>query len=114
MKQPLKSKNIAFRLTDDEYAQIESAAIATGVNPNDWCRSLALAQSDEGHGLTSNERLIYEELARVRYLVGHGFRLLAERQMTPDMWAKLTAQAEQKAAQIAEALLSRRRKGAAS
>ena len=42
-----KTKTIAFRLTDDEYKQIEEAAVATGEDPNEWCRSLSLAQSSK-------------------------------------------------------------------
>jgi len=67
-KETKKTKSIAFRLTDEEYAQAERAAMATGDEPNNWCRELALTQSREGLELTKNERLIYEEIARVRYL----------------------------------------------
>jgi hypothetical protein len=71
-----KTKSIAFRLTAEEYAQAERAALAAGDSPNNWCRKLALTQSSQGYELTKNQRLIYEEIARVRYLAGHGFRLL--------------------------------------
>ena len=72
-----KIKTIAFRLTDEEYALAESAAIAAGdETPNNWCRALALAKANAGEGMTKNQRLLYEEIARVRYLVGHGFRVL--------------------------------------
>lgn len=70
-----KTKSIAFRVTNEEYAQIERVALAVGEDPNNWCRNLTVAQAREGSGLTKTERLIYEEIARVRYLVGHGFRL---------------------------------------
>jgi hypothetical protein len=79
-----KTKTIAFRLTDEEYKQIEEAAAATGADPNEWCRNLLLAQSSSGGGLSRNERLLYEELARLRYLVGHGFRMLAGRKLSPE------------------------------
>ncbi len=105
-----KTKSIAFRLTDEEYAQAERAAMATGDEPNNWCRELALTQSSEGHELTKNERLIYEEIARVRYLVGHGFRLLLGKEpTTPATWKKITADADQSSEIIAADLLSRRR-----
>jgi len=105
-----KTKSIAFRLTDEEYAQAERAAMATGDEPNNWCRELALTQSSEGHELTKNEQLIYEEIARVRYLVGHGFRLLLGAEATtPATWKKITADADQSSEIIAADLLSRRR-----
>lgn len=95
--QPKKTKTIAFRLTAEECAKAERAAIAAGDDPNNLCRRLALTQSSEGQGLTKNQRLIYEEIARVRYLVGHGFRLLlGTREPTATTWKKITAQADQR------------------
>ena len=103
-----KTKSVAFRLTDEEYAQIERAALAAGEDPNGWCRKIALTESRGGYGLTRDERLLYEEVARVRYLLGHGFRLLAQGGLGAEAWERLTAQADQKGQQIADALLSRR------
>lgn len=108
MSEAKKTKSIAFRLTDEEYAQVERAALAAGEDPNAWCRKLALTESRAGYGLTKDERLIYEEVARVRFLLGHGFRLLAHGGLGPEAWERLTAQADQKGEQIADALLSRR------
>ena len=104
-----KTKTIAFRLTDEEYKQIEEAAAATGADPNEWCRNLSLTQSSAGGGLSRNERLLYEELARLRYLVGHGFRMLAGQELSPEAWEKTTGAADQKGEQIADALLTRRK-----
>jgi len=110
MSETKRTKNIAFRLTDQEYRQIESAANAAGDEPNTWCRNLALTQSSEGHALTKNERLLYQEIATLRFLVGHGFKLLlGESETSAAAWKKLTAQADQRADKIVEELLSRRR-----
>jgi hypothetical protein len=105
-----KTRMISFRVTDDEYGQIEQAAVATGGNPNDWCRDLCLAESGRGDGLSRNERLLYEELARVRYLVGHGFGMLAGEELTQEAWEKTKTTADQRGEQIADALLARRKK----
>jgi len=68
-KDAKKIKTIAFRLTDEEYARAESAAIAAGdESPSSWCRTLVLAKANAGEGMTKNQRLIYEEIVRVRYL----------------------------------------------
>jgi hypothetical protein len=56
----LEPKNIAFRLTDEEYAKVEQAALASVEDPNSWCRNLVLAAIDSGHELTRNELLIDE------------------------------------------------------
>jgi len=52
---------------------------------------------------------IYEDIARVRYLVGNGFRLLlGSDEKTAATWKKVTAQVEQRSEKIADDLLSRR------
>jgi hypothetical protein len=72
---------------------------------------LTISAAREGSGLTKTERLIYEEIARVRYLVGNGFRILFgyPEEATAANWKLITAQADQKAGLIADGLLSRRK-----
>src|SRR5437667_872613 len=97
-------------MTDEEYLQVEKAATATGDDPNTWCRKLALAQSSEGHTFTKNERLIYQEIALLRFLIGHGFKLLFSRNETSAAtWKQLTIQADQRSEEIVNEVLSRRR-----
>src|SRR5437016_11268461 len=103
MSETKRTRNIAFRLTDEEYLQVEKAATATGDDPNTWCRKLALTQSSEGHTFTKNERLIYQEIALLRFLIGHGLKLLfSPNEGTAETWKKLTAQADQKSDKIVE------------
>jgi hypothetical protein len=66
-KEANKSRNITFRLSSEQYDQIAKAALAAGEEPNSWCRRVALTQLTEGFGLTKNERLMYEEIARTPY-----------------------------------------------
>jgi uncharacterized protein (DUF1778 family) len=110
MSETKRTKNIAFRLTDEEYSQIEKAALASGDDPNTWCRKLALTQSTDGYAFTKNERLIYKEIALLRFLVGHGFKLAFGRNETMTAtWKKLTTQADQRSEEIVDEVLSRRR-----
>jgi hypothetical protein len=110
IKENKKTRYIAFRVTNEEYAQIERVAWALGEDPNNWCRQLTVSAAREGSGLTKTERLIYEEIARVRYLVGHGFRMLIGGQdATAERWKKITADADHHREVIADDLLSRRR-----
>jgi hypothetical protein len=104
-----KSRNITFRLTNEQYEQVENAALAAGEEPNSWCRKIALNQLTEGFGLTKNDRLIYEEIARTRYLLGHGFRLLFESKGPPEIWKKLRNDIDKHSGIIADDLLSRRK-----
>jgi hypothetical protein len=109
-KEARKTRNITFRLTNEQYAQVENAALAAGDDPNSWCRKVALIQLTEGFGLTKKDRLIYEEIARVRYLVGNGFRILfgSKEEATAATWKVITAQADQRSEKIADGLLFRR------
>jgi hypothetical protein len=109
-KETKKTRNITFRLTDEEYEQVEKAGLAAGDDPNNWCRKAAIGQSSDGHTFTKNERLIYQEIALLRFLLGHGFKLLFSRnEATAETWKKLTGQADQKSAEIMDEVLSRRR-----
>ena len=110
-KDTKKIKTIAFRLTDEEYALAESAAKAAGNDTNNWCRNLVVAQANTAWEMTKSQRLIYEEIARVRYLAGHGFRMLfGSEPVTAATWKKITADADQSSEIIAADLLSRRKR----
>jgi hypothetical protein len=105
-----KSRNITFRLSSEQYDQIARAALAGGEEPNSWCRRVALGQLTEGFGLTKNERLMYEEIARTRYLVGHGFRILfSSKEVTADTWKTITTHVDRIPEKIADSLLLRRK-----
>jgi triphosphoribosyl-dephospho-CoA synthetase len=99
---------IAFRVTDEEYSHIEKSALAHDVDPNTWCRNVIVTESLEGFGLTKTQRLLYEEIARTRYLMSHGFKLLFESKGSPEVWKKLRNDADKYADVIANDLLSRR------
>jgi uncharacterized protein (DUF1778 family) len=105
-----KNRTIAFRLTEEEYALAENAAKSAGDDTNNWVRNVVLSQANAGRGMTKNQRLIYEEIARVRYLVGNGFRILFGPQPATDVtWKKITTDADQSSEIIAANLLSRRK-----
>ena len=105
-----KNKTIAFRLTEEEYALAENAAKSAGDDTNNWVRKVVLSQANSGRGMTKNQRLIYEEIARVRYLAANGFRILFGPQpATAVRWKKITTDADQSSDIIAANLMSRRK-----
>jgi uncharacterized protein (DUF1778 family) len=109
MSETKRTKTIAFRVTDKDYTRIEEAATAAGDDANNWCRKAALSQLSEGHTFTKNERLIYQEIALLRFLLGHGFKLLFSRnETTAATWKKLTTQADRRSDEIVNELLGRR------
>ena len=61
LRKTKKTKNITFPLTENQYEQIEKAALASDDDPNNWRRKTTLSWSEQGHALTKNEGLIYQE-----------------------------------------------------
>ena len=82
MSDPKRIKHINFRVTDEEYAEIEKAAKAAADEPNNWSRKLVLSAAREGPLFGKTGRLIYTELAILRFLIGHGFKLFFSRSAT--------------------------------
>lgn len=104
-----KSKTIAFRLTDEEFALVEKAAAASGKNPNDWCRDSILEKANGGTSMNAVEAILFEELAKVRYLVGIGFGLLSTDELTQKSWNETKQQVDNFGERIAAQILARRK-----
>ena len=95
MSETKRPKKIAFRLTDAEYARIEKVASASGDDPDEWCRDLALKQSSEAHAFARDEQLVYEEIATLNFLIGHGDKSLEwTREKLMYEWKMLRQQAD--------------------
>jgi hypothetical protein len=110
MTETKRTRHINFRVTDEEYREIEKAAVAGGDEPNNWSRGLVLRAAREGPFAGKTGRLIYTELAILRFLIGHGLKLLFSRnEADAAAWTKLTLQADQKSDEIVNELLSRRK-----
>jgi hypothetical protein len=109
-KKSVRTRNIAFRVTNQEYEQVEKLAAEAGLDPNTWCYKVLVDALQEGSGLSRNERILYGEIARLRYLVGHGFKLiLGGEQPTAAAWKKITTQVEERGEEIVAGLLARRK-----
>jgi hypothetical protein len=42
VKPPLRTKSIGFKVSEEEYAQLEAAAQASGRTLGEWCREVIL------------------------------------------------------------------------
>ncbi len=110
MSEAKRTRSVSFRLTDEEYREIEKAAVAAGDEPNNWCRKLTVTTARDGLLFGKTGPLIYTELAILRFLIGHGFKLLFSRNAAEAAaWTKLTTQADQRSDDIVQELLSRRK-----
>lgn len=108
MPKTKKTQYISFRVTDEQLNRIETLAAESGETARDWCRLVVLEKAGRGRGMTGNERLLYEELCRVRYLVGQGLWLLANNELAPQQWENARAVVEKKGSEIADLLLAKR------
>jgi len=112
MKVVKKIKFITFRVTPDEYTQIERAASESDLEPNHWCRELALSCANRGQSLTINERVLYTAISQLRFLLVHGFSAIFRRDPTEaSAWAKVVMQSDHSAKQIVIKLQSGPRRG---
>jgi hypothetical protein len=110
MKKAEETRVVSFRVPESQWQKFAELAAARGAeNVNEWCRNVALERLSTGDTFTKNERLIYEELARVRYLVGYGFGMLADDTLTPEEWEAKRQNADGRGAEIAQVLLDRQR-----
>ena len=50
-KKTVRTRNVAFRVTSEEYEQVEKLATEAGLDPNTWCRKVLVAALQEGSGL---------------------------------------------------------------
>jgi hypothetical protein len=88
MKRLKLSSKISYRVSEEQRRQIEEEAEDAGVSANDWCRDAALeklnnlrgaaeksppAETGNGTVRVTDERALLEEIARLGYLIEHGF-----------------------------------------
>ncbi len=106
MTKTQKLRTISYRISEESWTKIEREAEKTGETPHQWGRSAALEKLNDEHGLTRNERFLFEQFARAQYLVTQGFQLLADDNLTPEEWKKFRAVANQRTGEIADVALA--------
>ncbi|MGA7301219.1 MAG: hypothetical protein WB814_07865 [Candidatus Sulfotelmatobacter sp.] len=47
VKPPLRTKSIGFKVSEEEYAQLETAARTSGRTLGEWCREVVLASASD-------------------------------------------------------------------
>jgi hypothetical protein len=94
------TNKVSFRLDDETWIKLESAAHEAGLKPNDWVRELTMETLTGGSALSPHRRLCFEQFVRTQYLVANGFQLLAENKLTGDEWKKFRAAAKEKIDEI--------------
>ena len=128
MKRPRLSSKISYRVSEEQRRRIEEEAEEEEVSANDWCRDAALekldslrnaaekntpAEAGNGTGLVVNERVLLEQIARLGYLIEHGFGIqLAADRMTDAEWVRRIKESKTAAGRLVEMMFERRSSGA--
>ena len=99
VKPPLRTKSIGFKVSEEEYAQLETAAQASGRTLGEWCREVILRA-----GSASDDPAL-AEIVGVRLLLVNVLRPLAAGQrLTPEAFDKLLDEISEAKHQLARKL----------
>jgi len=104
-----KERIITFRVDEKTFLSIETAAEGSGKKANEWVRDLAMSEAAKEVPMTAGERLLFEEMARLRFIVGKALKLLAVSELTNERWSQVLVEAEENSDKIAQQLLAKRR-----
>jgi len=110
MKEIKMTSHVSFRLPEEKWEAISRQGASSGETPNDWCRKAALEKleriAQREIDMSPAERAIFEEVSRIRFLLGEGFYLLASDGLTLDDWNLVRKKAQEKVTEISRHLLS--------
>ena len=107
MIRPEKERTISFRITEEEWSNIEKRASTVPESPHQWARSAMLEKLHGNDELTSGDRFLFHHIVRAQYLLTYGFQMLADDSLTSEDWKKLCVNAKPKVSEIAESALTR-------
>ena len=103
VKPPLRTKSIGFKVSEEEYAVLETAAQASGRTLGEWCREVILRG-----GSASNDPAL-AEIVGVRLLLVNVLRpLAAGEKLAPEAFDKMLDQISEVKHELAAKLRSRR------
>jgi hypothetical protein len=107
MMRPEKERTISFRITEEEWSDIEKRAATVRESPHRWARSAMLEKLHGNDELTRGDRFLFHHLVRAQYLLTQGFQMLADDSLTSEDWKKLRVNAKQRVSELAENALAR-------
>jgi len=109
VKPPLRTKSIGFKVSEEEYAQLETAAQADGRTLGEWCREAILRGGSASDSAMHDPALA--EIVGVRLLLVNVLRpLAAGDKLAPEAFDKLLDQISEVKHQLAAKLQQAARK----
>jgi hypothetical protein len=97
VKPPLRTKSIGFKVSEEEYAQLETAAQASGQTLGEWCREMILRG-------TSHDPALAEIIGVRLLLVNVLGPVAAGERVTPERFNQLLDQISEAKHQLAAKL----------
>ena len=105
-----RAKSLSTRITESEFAEIESVASAEGKKVGEWLREAALAQA-RGRRAGETDPVLLAELMAVRNLLVNLFASASKGPLSEESIRKMTAYADSIKTQKAEEFLASRKDG---
>src|SRR5262245_20503294 len=84
-----KERIITFRVDEKTFLSIETVAEGRGKKTNEWARELVVSEAAKVVPMTAGERALFEEMARLRFICGNGFKMLAGGKLTSERWREV-------------------------
>ena len=103
---PEKERTISYRITEEEWIEIEKRITNAGESPHQWARSALLEKLRRNDELTRADRFLFHHIVRAQYLITYGFQMLADDSLTSEDWKKLCVNAKPKVSEVAERALA--------
>ena len=103
-------KSVATRITENEFLEIESAALAEGKKVAEWLREAALAQA-RGRNTGQTDPVLLAELMAVRTLLVNLFASASNGSLSEESIRKMAAYADSIKLRKAEEFIAHRRDG---
>jgi hypothetical protein len=98
VKPPLRTKSIGFKVSEEEYAQLESAARASGQTLGEWCREMIL------RGAAAHDPALAEIIGVRLLMVNVLGPVAAGEKVTPEKFNQLLDQISEAKHQLAAKL----------
>jgi hypothetical protein len=105
-----RTKSIATRLTDAEFAEVEYAASSAGKKVAEWLREAALAQARVTGEEKTTDTVLLAELMALRSLIVNLFAVASKGPLSDETLRRISTYADAIKDQKAEELLVRKRR----
>jgi hypothetical protein len=94
LKPPLRTKSVGTKVSEGEFAALETRARASGLTLSEWVRDVLLASSPEAGAEAANQVLLGELLALRTILINLLFGISSGEKLTAEEMKKLIERAD--------------------